>query len=282
MFRKIVFVVLLCFCALVFLYGYYYIRWRHLWQQCSSFPTYNIEHHQKDTLRILVIGDSWAEIHSELNLDTFLCSKLKDRITCPVSVVSKGKGGEKSRGIYKLLFENDGYGTKRFFKSGVDYCIIFAGINDAASNRGTKQYCHHYKLILDFLLQNNVRPVVVEIPDVDIWTMFKDKPFKDMMSDFIKSTMTQCKMYSFKEYRAALREMLQNEKLMDKVVYVPMSEWNGDGEEIDSSLFTEDKVHLNNKGYYKLDESIAAAIANHLNRSKNSTHIDDLVNNNAN
>ncbi len=112
--------------------------------------------------------------------------------------------------------------------------------------------------------------------------MFKDKPFKDMLSDFIKSTMTQCKMYSFKEYREALREMLQNEKLLDKVVYLPVSEWNGDGEEIDSSLFTEDKVHLNNKGYYKLDESIAAAIANHLNLSKNSTHIDDLVNNNAN
>lgn len=282
MIRKIVFCFVLCFCFFCAVYGYYYIRWRHLWQLCSSIQTYKIEHQQEDSLRILIIGDSWAEIHSELQLDTFLCSRLKTKIVRPVSVVSKGKGGEKSRGIYKLMFENNGYGTKRLFESGVDYCIIFAGINDAASNRGTKQFYHHYKLILDFLLQNNIRPVVVEIPDVDIWTMFKDKPFKDMFSDFVKSTMTQCKMYSFKEYREALREMLQNEKLMDKVVYVSMSEWNGDGEEIDSSLFTEDKVHLNNKGYYKLDESIAAAIANHLNLSKNSTHIDDLVNNNAN
>ena len=156
MFRKILFGVLFCFCALGVVYGYYYIRWRHLWRQCSSIPIYDIELHHEDSLRILIIGDSWAEMHSELQLDTFLCSRLKTKIKCPVSVVSKGRGGEKSRGIYELMFEDGGYGTKLFFKSGVDYCIIFAGINDAAANRGTKQFTHHYKSILDFLFQNNV------------------------------------------------------------------------------------------------------------------------------
>lgn len=221
-------------------------------------------------------------MHSYLKMDSLLYSKLHNKIACPVSVVSKGKGGEKSREIYQLMFKDGGYGTKLFFESGVDYCIIFAGINDAASNRGTKQFCHHYKLIFDFLLQNNIRPVVIEIPDVDIWNMFKDKPFKDILSDFVRSTMTQCVMYSFKEYREALRKMLQKEKLLDRVVYVPMSEWNGNGEKIDPSLFTEDEVHLNYEGYYKLDESIAAAIANHLKHSKDSTIVNDITNNNAN
>lgn len=267
------FLIVMCICVFGVIYGYYYIRWKYIWQQCSSIPAYKIEKHNDDTLRILIIGDSWAEMHSYLQMDTFLCSRLRKEITCPVSVVSKGKGGEKSREIYQLMFKDGGYGTKLFFESGVDYCIIFAGINDAATNRGTKQFCYHYKLILDFLFQNKIRPVVIEIPDVDIWNMYKKKPFKDILTDLIRSTMTHCKMYEYHDYRETLYEMLQNEKLLDRVVYVPMAKWNGAGVTINPLLFMEDKIHLNYEGYCKLDESIAKAIVNNLYHSKDSSFV---------
>ena len=274
MWRKVSFFLLLCLNVGGVMFVFYYIRWNHLWQECSPIPAYQIEYHQDDTLRILIIGDSWAERHS-FHQDNLLCSLLRKEVICPVKVVSKGKGGEKSREIYQLMFTNDGYGTKPFLESGVDYCIIFAGINDAAANRGTKQFCYHYKLILDLLLKNHIVPVVIEIPDVDIWYVFKNKPSKDLLGDLMKSTMTQCKMYCFHEYREALYSMLQKENLSDRVVYVPMTKWNGDGDQINPSLFTEDKIHLNREGYHKLDESIATAIADYLHQSRH--HI--LLNN---
>lgn len=89
----------------------------------------------------------------------------------------------------------------------------------------------------------------------------------------MKSIMTQSKMYCFHEYREALLSMLQKENLSDRVVYVPMTKWNGD--QINPSLFTEDKIHLNREGYHKLDESIATAIADYLHQSRH--HI--LLNN---
>ena len=269
MFRKVSFFLLICLSIMGAIYGFYF-RWNHLWQKCTPIPAYSIDYHQDDTLRILIIGDSWAERHS-LHQDSFLCSLLQEEITSPVTVVSKGKGGEKSREIYQLMFKNDGYGTRPYLKLGVDYCIIFAGINDAAANRGSKQFCYHYKLILDFMLTNHIIPVVIEIPNIDIWNVLKNKPMKDLLGDFVKSIMTQSKMYSFHEYRTALFSMLQREEFLDKIVYVPMTEWNGDGVKMNPTLFTDDKIHLNSVGYHKLDKSIAKAIANHLHQSKDPT-----------
>lgn len=280
MLRKAFFFVGFCFLVLGVVYGYYYIQWKHLWQLCPSYTVYRIEHHD-DTLRILVIGDSWAEMHSDLNMDTFLCSRLRKEVDCPVSVVSKGKGGEKTRKIYQMMFESKGDGTKPLFESGADYCVIFAGINDAAANWGAKQYCYHYRLIIDFLLHNNIRPVVIEIPDVDIWNVYKDKHTKDKLADFVKSTMTRCVMYNYSEYREALYDMLEKDKLFDKVVFVPMTKWNGNGVMINPFLYMEDRVHLNNEGYKKLDESIAIAIANNLNLSKDTAFINNRMHQNS-
>ena len=125
-------------------------------------------------------------------------------------------------------------------------------------------------MILDFLLTNGIRPVIVEVPDVDIWTIYGNKPPKDLLADYIKSTMTRCKMYHYHEYREALYTMLQNEQLLDKVVLVPMTGWNGEGDILNPSLFMEDKIHLNHKGYEKLDYCIAVAIANDLKQFQDS------------
>lgn len=67
-------------------------------------------------------------------------------------------------------------------------------------------------------------------------------------------------MYHFHEYREALKEMLFEERLMEHVVYVPLAGWNESGERINKNLFMTDRVHLNRRGYEKLDACIAKAI----------------------
>lgn len=258
--------------VVICLYAFYYNRWKHLWALDTNItPLYVIKSNSISSLRVVMIGDSWAELHHEQNMDTYFSSILKQKIGRPVHVESKGKGGEKTRGIYKLMFDTDEFGTKPLLSLKPDYCIISAGINDAAANLGTKQYCYYYRQILDFLLANRIRPVVLEIPNVNILHLYCGKPFKDLVVDFVRSTMTGSKMYHFGEYREALYQMLFDENLIDKVVYVSMMDWNDTSPDIDRSLFMSDQIHLNRRGYEKLDSCMAIAIADDLENSSNSS-----------
>lgn len=260
--------------VIICLYAFYYNRWKHLWALDTNItPLYVIKSNSISSLRVAMIGDSWAELHHEQNMDTYFSSILKQKIGRPVHVESKGKGGEKTRGIYKLMFDTDEFGTKPLLSLKPDYCIISAGINDAAANLGTKQYCYYYRQILDFLLANRIRPVVLEIPNVNILHLYCGKPFKDLVVDFVRSTMTGCKMYQYAGYRDALYRMLVNEKLMDEVVYVSMMDWNDASPDINSNLFMSDQIHLNRRGYEKLDSCIAIAIAKDLENSSNPSFV---------
>lgn len=245
---------------LVVVYGTLYYRWRHLWALEEIHQPYQVKSHHDDTLRVVMIGDSWAGMHDEAGLDSFLQRQLNGLTDFPVIVKSRGRGGEKTRGIYNLMFEYGKYGTRSILSEGPNYCIVMAGINDAAANRGVRQYLYHYKLILDFLLSHNIRPVIVVIPDVDIWALHGSKSIKDLLGDYLKSMMTGCDMYNYHEYREALLSMLKEEDLMKKIVLISMKEWNGEGEKIDKSLFLEDQIHLNRKGYELLDSCISFKI----------------------
>lgn len=253
------------FILLVVIYGTLYYRWRHLWALEEIHQPYQVQSHHDDTLRVVMIGDSWAGMHNEAGLDSFLQDQLNVLTACPVMIKSCGRGGEKSRGIYNLMFEYGKYGTRSILSEGPDYCIVMAGINDAAANWGVDQYLYHYRLILDFLLSHNIRPVIVEIPDVDIWTLYSQKPKNDLLGDYLKSMMTGCDMYNYHRYRDALLSMLQEEDLMKEIVLVPMKEWNGNRESINKFLFLEDQIHLNRRGYELLDSCISLKIAEDYN-----------------
>ncbi len=235
---------------------------------------------KSDTLRVFMIGDSWAGFHHLSQMDSFLQMKLEHCLHHPVIVISKGFGGEKSKGIYLQMFDEKESGTKSLLLSGCDYCIISAGINDAAANLGTKQFCTNYYMILDFLLTNDIRPVILEVPDVDIWTVYKDKPKKDLFVDYIRSIMTHCGMYNYSEYRDALFKMLQDRNMIHRVVYVHMRDWNGEETSINKLLFMKDGVHLNKRGYEKLDSCIAFCIEQDLNNVMNPTFINNPMGNN--
>lgn len=251
--------VLLLFSVVLLAYCFYYARWQSLWALDNPFQCYEINHHQDDTLRVVFIGDSWAGMHSDF--DNFMTTELEKNYASPVLFESKGKGGEKTKGIYHLMFEDGPNGTKPLLSTGPDYCIISAGINDAAANLGTRQYCHYYLQILDLLLKNHIHPVILEVPNVDLWLMLGEKPIMDLASDYMKAMMTGCGMYNYQEYREALTAMLKSEGLMEHVLFIPMKEWNGDGIDINKSLFLEDRIHLNKEGYESLDSCIAKNIA---------------------
>lgn len=260
--RLLLVIVIVSLLAMIFV-SLYYFRWKPLWAFEEPGKFYPIIHHQDDTLRIVMIGDSWVGMRTD-SINMLFQTRLSGIIDKPVILKSKGRGGEKSRGIYRLMFENDGYGTKQLLSSGVDYCVVFAGINDAAANLGKKQYLYYMKLILDFLLANTIRPVLIEIPDVNIWNVYGEKPIKDLLADYIKTWMTQCRMYSFSEYREALQLLLEDIYMKDSVIYVPMRGWNGDGSNINKGLFLDDQIHLNQQGYIKMDSCIINAIVRDL------------------
>ena len=256
----IVFVVLL---AMVLFVLYCYNRWESLWSLEKPKSIYSVTYHQDDTIRIIMIGDSWAVMRTDL-LNIMFQERLSRIIERPVSLKTKGKGGEKSRGIYQLMFENGGFGTKQLLSGGADYCVIFAGINDAAANMGKKQYVYHMKLIINFMQLNNIRPVLIEIPNVNYWAVYGDKPLQDLIGDYMKSIMAGCGMYHYAEYREALWSMLNDSDLIDSVIYVSMKGWNGDSLEINKKLFFDDQKHLNYQGYVKLDSCIIDAICQDL------------------
>lgn len=260
--RKVYIAFIVCIVIFFSFFKYYQYRWRSLWVVENERKPYPVMCHEDDTIRVAIIGDSWAEMHCSNKMDCSFSMKLNTLTGFPVKMISKGKGGEKSKGVYQLLFdENDKYGMKTIIASGVDYCIVSAGINDAAANLGPRLYCHHMRLILRFLLFNHIRPVVIEVPDVNIWKAHGDKPFKDLASDYLRSIMSHCKMYQIKEYRESFHSMLENENLMDSVIYIRLKDWNGFDTTINKQLFLDDQIHLNKKGYELLDSCFANAIA---------------------
>ena len=263
--------------VLIVFYLYYYAKWSPMWSQITPYPLYEISQRQDDTIRIVVIGDSWADNHHVVGADSLLEFMVSRHVNRSVICRSSGIGGEKSRSVYQRLFSVKDNGLRPLMYNGVDYGIIFTGINDAQANLGVRQFVYYYKLIIEFMLYNHIRPVIIEIPDINLYKVYGKKPVKDKICDFLRSCMTGCSMYKFRDYRKALFEMLINEGYRNKVLYVKAECWNGGKENIALELFCEDQVHLNKLGYEKLDSCIASMIISDLTCSRYSTSINQPV-----
>lgn len=255
----VVIVIFMCFLLLV-IWTILYVRWSYLWEKEETRPFLKINHRHDDTLRVGMIGDSWVVGRSWYGMDSTLQISLSKILERPVIVNSKGKGGEKSRGVYCLLFEEGKDGLRQIITMSPNYCVVMVGINDAAANLGVEQFLHHYRLILDLLFHHQICPIVIEIPDVDIWYIYGKKPYKDLLIDYIRSIMTGCRMYYYAEYRKALYKMLTEKDILKSVIYIPMKSWNGQSTNINEKLFLSDRIHLNKNGYERLDSCIALSI----------------------
>ncbi len=224
-----------------------------------------------DTLRVIMIGDSWAAYHQPH--DTLLARMLQDKTHKPVSVKSSGMVGAKTKAIYELMFDSiSPVGTRTLIKNHPDYCIISAGINDAVAKMGPENYVHHYSLILKQLIANNITPICIDMPDVDYKAVFMREALTMRIRHRLANMIIGTSPWSFEEYRDALKDKLSHNEF-ECVIYIDAKSWNKDGHKDSRHLYLPDKIHLNAKGYTLLDSAIVNAIEKDMSRAATSNDI---------
>lgn len=217
-----------------------------------------------DTLRIIMIGDSWAAYHN--GYDCLLSNEIEKRLTKPVKVVSSGMVGAKTKTIYKLMFNSiSDFGTKELIEQRPNYCIISAGINDAVAKMGGKYYSYHYVLMLKQLIANGIKPIIIDMPDVGYESVYKQESLLAKTRHRISSIINQVDMWSFSEYRQALKTQINEHEFNDSIIYIPASSWNSKGVHEIPVIYQEDQIHLNSRGYQLLDSCIANCIFSNSN-----------------
>lgn len=242
------------------LYIFYYVP--------EELPPYDIPPRVKDdTLRIAIIGDSWADYHTSLSGDTIIFNAAKKITSVPVKTDTRGKKGALSKEIYYFMFEDKTIEhsyeqdrcTQPLIEAHPDYCVIFAGINDVTFLRPISFYTENMRLIINLLLHNGIRPVVMEIPIVNFKYPIPMFPFRERWFYRIRSLLMGTLRNKGTDYQYALTDMLAGHQLKDSVVYITSKQWNPEGC-LDETMFLEDHLHLNLNGYQKLDSCIATEI----------------------
>lgn len=215
-----------------------------------------------DTLRVIMIGDSWATYHHDN--DTLLATMLQKKMHKPVHVTSSGMVGAKTKAIYELMFDSlSSRGTQRLIATHPDYCIISAGINDAIAKMGTQNYCYHYGLIIKKLISAGVIPVIIDMPDVGYYSAYKREPLLMRIRHRLTNRINKTNMWCFEDYRNALKAYISENQLANQIIYITADSWNRQGFKDKRQLYLSDDLHLNKKGYFLLDSCIADRIPIH-------------------
>ena len=220
--------------------------------------------HQDDTLRIAYIGDSWAFMHKDHDCE--MSKFITDTLHRPVRVHSYGICGLTSKEIYENMYDNADF--KHFLqKRAYEYCFISAGINDTYKKMGTQYYKQSMDGIIQLLLYNNIRPIILEIPDYDIqkaynWQQSLRKILRDT-SMYINDTPVDCKQM----FRDALDELIIEKGYQNQVSIIRYKTWNNHYNDDLKRLYVHDGMHLNDIGYAKLDSVIALEIIKTINRT---------------
>jgi lysophospholipase L1-like esterase len=152
---------------------------------------------------------------------------------------------------------------KNFMKKRhYDFCFISAGINDTYKKMSIDYYKTSMNYIIQFMLANNIRPIILEIPDYDIMKAYNlqriERKLLRRLSMFITGTQMDCKQ----DFRNALRNLIREKKYHHLVDVIDYKEWNNNMEDDLRQFYNSDGLHLNQKGYMKLDSVIAKHIAN--------------------
>ena len=239
-----------CIAIIFFLYGYYAPPTKRV--------VYIIPRHHDDTLRIAYIGDSWAAMHKEHNC--IITQMISERIHRPVKILSHGLHGKTSKEIYESLFDHQDMRT--MMEQGYDFCFISAGINDTYKKMSIDYYKTSMNCIIQFMLSNNIRPIILEIPDYDIMKAYNlqrtERKLLRRISMSISGTQMDCKQ----DFRNALRDLIRENNYHYLVDVIDYKEWNNSMEDDLRQFYNSDGLHLNQKGYMKLDSVIAKHIAN--------------------
>ena len=242
--------------------GISYVAYQFYAPPCMRKPY--LMKHQEDTLRIAYIGDSWAFMHKDH--DCKMSKLIMDSLHRPVRVHSYGICGLTSKEIYENMYENADF--KHFLqKRAYEYCFISAGINDTYKKMGTLYYKQSMDGIIQLLLYNNIRPIILEIPDYDIQKAYNwQKSLRKILRDtsmYINGTPVDCKQM----FRDALDELFIEKGYQDQVSIIRYKTWNNNYHDDLKRLYVHDGMHLNDIGYAKLDSVIALEIINTINRT---------------
>ena len=212
----------------------------------------------QDTITVIFIGDSWASYHSQYDLHLKTC--IETKVNKPTKVISKGTVGAKTKTIYKEMHIDGPSGTKELIELLPDYAIVSAGINDAVAKMGTKNYCHHYNLIIKNLLSAGIKPIIIDMPQVDYRAIYQRESMIAKIRHHISSWITGAPLWTFDDYRSTLQSLIRQDEIKKHLIYIPASEWNYEGYTDSRMLYKEDHVHLNEKGYLLLDSCITSYI----------------------
>ena len=233
-----------------------------------------------DTLRVAIIGDSWAEWHMTLNCDT-LFQQYGGRLTTkPIKCMTRGKGGAKSKDVYYYMFRSHTQEqswthdicTQPLLEEHPDYCVIMVGINDTWKKRPISYYTGNYRLIIRLLLINQIRPVVMEIPDFEMGEWLDTHRRRQRYLYRIYSYFTGVVEDDITPFRDGLREMLKETGLGDSVLFIPADHWIPKNHQYSEEIYQEDHVHINYQGYHVLDSCIVTEIIHDYNkRAKDGT-----------
>ena len=233
-----------------------------------------------DTLRVVVIGDSWAEFHMTLSCDTLFEIYGGRLTTKPIKCMTRGKGGAKTKDVYYYMFRSHTQEqswmhdicTQPLLEEHPDYCVIMVGINDSWKKRPISYYTGNYRLIIRLLLANQIRPVVMEIPDFEMGEWLDTHRRRQRYLYRIYSYFTGVVEDDITPFRNGLREMLKETGLGDSVLYMPYSQWLPQDHHYSEEIYQEDHVHINYQGYHLLDSCIVTEIIHDYNkRAKDGT-----------
>lgn len=219
-----------------------------------------VEHHFDDSIRIAYIGDSWAGGHKAFKciIDTLVCNA----VNRPVIVKTAGINGLTSKNIYYSMFRNKS--MRRVIEWGPDFCFVVAGINDTNRKMGKLFYKENMRLIVDFLLENHITPIILEIPSYDIRFAFRRTPRQTKLVYLLSMFLNCSKFDCIEDYRNAYVNLIDEQGWSDKVITISYMEWNPDGYKDVRGLYDGGLMHLNKKGYLVLDSCIANKIIYHL------------------
>lgn len=264
-----IFIIFIITCGVTTVTYIYHICFNYYSYAKDNTSVYNKDRLSDDTLRIVMIGDSWVAYHHAAGHDSALAELLGRCTNRPTIIRASGMVGAKTKTIYKLMYDSiSSAATRNILKKSPDYCIISSGINDAVAKMGTKNYSYHYMLILKQLLVNHIKPIIIDMPDVGYQSVYQRESFFTQFRHRLSCMFNGTDMWSFNDYRNSLIKNIQDSNYTHRVIYINAKEWNPQGHKDSRNLYMPDDIHLNANGYTLLDSCIATHICMDIESSK--------------
>ena len=256
--RKYIVVLFVLLISVLVFIGYY--SHNPLYKPAEMKTGLSVLHHIDDTIRIAYIGDSWAYNHKKVKC--VIDSIIHAQIGKLVQIRNVGVCGLTSKEIYNDFFSNIDY--KSVLEWGPDFCFISAGINDSNIKNGTDNYKENMRLLISLLLENHITPLILEIPYYDIYYTFWKMSLETLYSSIRSMLYTKLPINCIDSYSNAYNDLIKEQQWQDDVITIRRSYWNPNGYIGQKELYTKDRLHLSQDGYFVLDSCIASQIVSFL------------------